>query len=211
MKTITLGRDFDQPFKINQPGVSAQHARLTISEENGHEVWTLEDLGSANGTAIRNQKGETIPISKKRITPDTLICLGPDNANGCKFYARHAVDANSYHAEFDYLEKINATINDKLDNLDKKSKKIRMSIGIISAVTLVASLTELENSLRMMLLRLGTFASMLSSFLYDPTKEKKKIKEQGDKLFVCPNPGCSHTLSSREIQNRRCSKCKAQG
>ena len=211
MKTIILGRDGDQPFKITQPGVSAKHAKLIISGEKGHEVWMLEDIGSSNGTAIKNQKGDTISISKKQITPDTLICLGPDNANGCKFYARHAVNANSYQAEFDFLETINDKIQDNMEKLDKKSKKIRMIIGIISAVTLIASLTELENSLRMMLLRLGTFVSMLSSFLYDPSKEKKKMKELSDKLFVCPNPGCSHILSSKEIQNRRCSKCKAQG
>ena len=159
---------------------------------------------------IRDHSGNVIQVSKKIISPDTMICLGPDNANGCKFYARHAENTNSYRADFDLIEEMEVMISDKTDGLDRKSKYIRMMIGIISATTLLVSLTSLDNSLRMMLLRLGTFVSMISSF-YDPTKEKKRLKALSEKLFSCPNPACSHTLSTKEIHNRRCSKCRAQG
>lgn len=212
MKTIILGRNGDQPFEIkNQPGVSKEHAKLTISDENGHQVWTLEDLDSANGTTVKDKNGKSIQVSKKIISPDTLICLGPENANGCQFYARHADDANSYSADFDQLEETEAMISSKMDRLDKRAKNIRMAIGVISAVTLLVSLTSLDTNLRMMLLRLGTFATMISSFFFDPTKEKKAIKDLGEKLFVCPNPACPNTLSAKDIHNRRCPRCKAQG
>ena len=86
MKTILLGKSGDQPFDIEQQGVSREHARLTIDDDG---QWVLNDLDSSNGTYIRNENGDWERISKKKITPSTFICLGPDNANGCKFFARH--------------------------------------------------------------------------------------------------------------------------
>ena len=77
MKTIILGKEGNQPFKINADanGVSRRHAQITITDSN---EWYIEDLNSTNGTYIRDEKtGLLIPIAgKRRITPMTFIFLG---------------------------------------------------------------------------------------------------------------------------------------
>jgi pSer/pThr/pTyr-binding forkhead associated (FHA) protein len=49
-----LGRDQDVAVCIDAPGVSRRHARIVVT---GSDV-TLEDLGSKNGTFLREQRLE---------------------------------------------------------------------------------------------------------------------------------------------------------
>lgn len=208
MKNYLLGKEGDQPFEITQQGVSREHARLTI-DDNGQ--WTLTDLDSSNGTYIRNDNGDWERISKKNITPTTYICLGPDNANGCKFYACHLEHSDDYNTEFDIMEDITNDMETRIESADQKAKTIRKLVALVSGVALLGSFVVPGDGLRMLLLRVGSLVSMISTLFFDPNKEKKQLKVLQDKLLDCPNPACSHTLSSKEVQNRRCSKCKVQG
>jgi hypothetical protein len=208
MKNYLLGKESEQPFEITQKGVSREHARLTI-DDNG--LWTLTDLDSSNGTYIRNKDGDWERIKKKIITPTTYICLGPDNANGCKFYAQHVEQSDDYSKDFDFMEDMANDIESKLDNADQKAKNIRKLIALVSGIALLGSFVVPGDGLRMLLLRVGSLVSMISTLFFDPNKDKKQLKTLRDKLFGCPNPACSHTLSTKEVLNRRCSKCKVQG
>ena len=208
MKTILLGKSGDQPFDIEQQGVSREHARLTIDDDG---QWVLNDLDSSHGTFIRNEHGDWERISKKKITPGTFICLGPDNANGCKFYARHVEHPSDYSEDFDYLEDVEQDIDEEMEKAERKAKIIRKLIALVSGVALIGSFVVPGDGLRMMLLRVGSLVSMVSTLFFDPSKDKKRLKSQLDKLLDCPNPACSHTLSKKEVENRRCSKCKVQG
>lgn len=207
-RIIIIGKQGDQPFAIKQEGVSREHARLTI-DDNGK--WTLEDLNSQNGTFIRNEDGDFKQIALKNITQSTFVCLGPDNANGCSFYARQLVTPQDYHHEFDYLEDLDNSIEDSLEKSDAKSKFIRKAIAIISGVGLIASFIVESDGIRTLLLRISTAATMVSTMFYDPLKDKKKLKAMRQKMFGCPNPACSHTLTSKEVRNRKCAKCGAKG
>ena len=206
-----MGRKGDQPFEIKQQGVSGEHARLTVEKEDGRDVWVLEDLKSSNGTFVRDESGDFVQIVKKTIDADTYICLGPDNVNGCKFYARHAFDGSSYTAEFNYLEDLEQELRNKMERSESLAKTIRKVIAAVSALALVGSFIVPGDSLRMMLLRLGTIVSVCATMFYDPAKEKKRLKSLREKLFECPNPACSHTLTGKEIHNHCCSKCKVKG
>lgn len=207
-KSFIIGREGNQPFTISQEGVSREHAKLTI-DDNGK--WTLEDLNSGNGTFIRNEEGDLEQIGKKTISERTYICLGPDNINGCKFYARQLNAPKDYQREFDLLEEIDNDIEERLDKADDKSKLIRKAIAIISLVGFFGSFIVEDNGIRTMLLRVSTAATGASSMFYDPNKQKKQLKALREKLFGCPNPACSHNLSSKEVRNRKCAKCGAKG
>lgn len=207
-KSFIIGREGNQPFTISQEGVSREHAKLTI-DDNGK--WTLEDLNSGNGTFIRNEEGDLEQIGKKTISERTYICLGPDNINGCKFYARQLIAPKDYQREFDLLEEIDNDIEERLDKADDKSKLIRKAIAIISLVGFFGSFIVEDNGIRTMLLRVSTAATGASSMFYDPNKQKKQLKALREKLFGCPNPACSHNLSSKEVRNRKCAKCGAKG
>ena len=147
----------------------------------------------------------------KKITPDTFICLGPDNANGCKFFAHHVEYPNDYSSDFNYLEDLAQDIGDQLEKAEQKAKVIRKVIALVSGIALIGSFVVPGDDIRMLLLRVGSLVSMVSTLFFDPAKDKKRIKSLRDKLFDCPNPACSHSLSKKEVDNRRCSKCKAQG
>lgn len=208
VKTITIGKEGDQPFTISQDGVSRHHARLTIEDD---DRWFLEDLGSLNGTFIRNEEGEFDQVSKKYITESTYICLGPDNANGCMFYARQLVAPGDYRKVFDYLEDLDSQIEENLDSAEDRSKLIRKAIALISTVGLIGSFIVNDDSARTLLLRISTAATAASTIFYDPSKQKKSLKSLREKMFGCPNPACSNILKSKDIKNRKCPKCGAKG
>jgi len=208
VQVIIIGRKGDQPFAISQDGVSREHAKLTIGDDGR---WQLEDLGSDNGTFIRNADGDWEQIGKKVISESTYISLGPDNANGCKFYGWQLLSPKDYRKAFDFLEDFDSDIEKRLEQADGKSQLVRKAIAGVSMVGLVGSFCVDNNDIRTMLLRVSTAATGLSSMLYDPGKQKKKLKAMQEKFFGCPNPACSHTLTSKEVKNRRCAKCGAKG
>lgn len=207
-KTITIGKQGDQPFTISQEGVSRHHARLTIEDD---DRWLLEDLDSSNGTFIRNEDGDLEQVSRKYITEATYICLGPDNSNGCRFYARQLVAPGDFQKDFDYLEDLDSEIEENLDNAEDKSKLVRKAIALISTAGLIGSFIVTDDSARTLLLRISTGATAASTMFYDPSKQKKSLKTLREKMFGCPNPACSNTLKSKDVKNRKCPKCGAKG
>ena len=207
MKAFLLGNAGDQPFDIKQQGVSREHARLVIDDAG---QWTLTDLDSSNGTFVRNDAGEWERISKKKISEDAYICLGPDNANGCKFYARHVLSPDDYSADFDQLEDMDNAIQSKREATEQRARMIRKLIAIVSGVALVGSFIVPGDGLRM-----GAWIGAKVQDFHAPMTHHMGsgmgVKDLRDKLYGCPNPGCFHMLTPKEVHNRRCSKCKAQG
>ena len=64
----TFGRAASNDIQIDDPSISAAHARLVLSEG----VWTLEDLGSTNGTTVDGVRVvEEVPLS-----PGATVELG---------------------------------------------------------------------------------------------------------------------------------------
>jgi len=65
---IFMGRGSICDFVVDDPTVSARHARLTYRQSQ----WWLDDLASTNGTLLN---GETVKESTP-VTNDDNICLG---------------------------------------------------------------------------------------------------------------------------------------
>lgn len=88
---ITLGRDITNQIVINDPEVSRHHLRL----KRAGDGWSLEDLGSTNGTFINGQRisgqktlqngdliglGETVTLGYERARMPGEIGAAPDAA-----------------------------------------------------------------------------------------------------------------------------------
>ena len=205
MKQILLGTEGNQPFKITQQGVSRQHARITINDDG---VWTLEDLNSTNGTFIRNEEGEMRRVGTLVINPMTFICLGPNNTNGCSFYATHLINPDDFIKEFQYLNQLEDKFDAQEEHADKRARTVRMLIAIVSFIALVGSFVVSHGPLQVGLLRVGTAVSLLSTIFFSPNEKKKMLQAEREKFHACPNPKCSHIMKSRDIRMMQCSKCK---
>ena len=91
---IRIGKAEDNDLVVDDPHVSRHHACLT--KEQGY--WTLEDLGSTNGTFVNGAQ-----IVKKRVTPTDKIILGL----GYVLDIREAQkSSNDYSEEFLALKKV---------------------------------------------------------------------------------------------------------
>lgn len=214
MKTIILGRTGNQPFKIDDDadGVSRQHAQITITDNN---EWYLEDLGSANGTYIREQNtGEMIPVNgKRRIFPMTFIFLGPDNSKGCCFFAKQADSYGDFVEDYQYLQAKEDEYDLKKKELDNNIKRMKLlgPVIVLLAVFGITGIPLINNALGDYAIQIRIFLSSLSGVLtifYDGQGRKDQLKSERERWHHCPNPCCSNKLTSKEIRNMKCSKCK---
>lgn len=218
MKEIIIGKEGNQPFQFTpiQTRVSRRHARLVLND-NG--LMVLEDLDSSNGTFVRNEAGDFMRISQVTVKEDTYICLGPNDASGCKFYVRQLFTPGSYSSDFQQLDDIRERLSEEDEKIDKTSRNIRILVAYVSLATLFGSfvlpdvihIAGNDIKLQMLCLRIGTIVSIFSSAFYNPMKAKKETANKRKKYYICPNPQCSKRLSEGEIEDRRCMKCGAQG
>lgn len=204
--TIIIGKEGDQKFNITGSMVSRKHAQVDI-DDNG--TWTLQDLGSANGTFVRDANGAFIRVDKVTITPDTFICLGPDNSQGCMFYACHLLNAeDDFNHEFQLLAGYSKKYTEEYAKIEKRSVFIMKGIACVSLLMLGLSFV-VEQSKAIMLLRIGTALSTLYSLFANPKKDLLAISEKASSFYRCPNPGCSYKMSAKDIANCQCPRCRA--
>lgn len=202
MKTITLGKEGNQPFAIKGSYVSRHHAEITI-DDNG--AWTLRDLNSTNGTYIRNETtGKLIRITQIRITPMTFISLGSNNTLGCSFYARQVTAPGNFSEELLYMRSKQEEIEKQIERMDRLEIIIRVSAWIIMA-GISAIIYQVFNNKVMG----GGFGvlSLIAPMLFNTKKRTKRLRRQAELFRQCPNPECQHVLSQREIEQLNCAKC----
>ena len=67
---VSLGRGQDNDVILEDPRVSGQHAQLTL----GRDGWTIDDLGSSNGTVVEGQW--LAPRRPASLGPNTTVQIG---------------------------------------------------------------------------------------------------------------------------------------
>lgn len=211
MKTIILGRKGNQPFLINQDGVSNEHAKIEI-DDNGH--WWLEDLGSTNGTSIRDDNGEMDSLGEKervQISEMSFVCLGPCNSKGCNFFAKQVLTPGNFKEEFEFLNDKNDEFNYRIEKIDKIAWRLNLLKYILPPILVALSfLIWKQQTPDFWIMRMfcSAIPTGLIHLMYNPKKEKKRIEAEQKKFFFCPNPQCSHILKSFEIEDFKCNRCK---
>lgn len=213
MKEFIIGRNGNQPFKIEAKAVSAEHARLTI-DDNGQ--WMLEDLrGTAgNGTYIRDENGNFTQIVKARITEQTIIRLASVSDvghNSFTFMAHHVLvsDPNDYSYELNCVYQLLEKQRQQESSVDEAILKFRYYAIIAPIAGFIISCIPPFNS-SMMMVRLAMVIppvaiSLLSFKLQTKPKELLKLRRA---TIVCPK--CGRPMSDYDVDNRQCSYCKAQ-
>jgi len=53
---VTLGRGADADIRINDPGISRQHARIVVTGAPGDPTISIEDAGSTNGILVNGER-----------------------------------------------------------------------------------------------------------------------------------------------------------
>lgn len=209
IKEYILGRECEEPFVIpaGATAVSRQHARITIDDNDN---WSLEDLGSPNGTFIRGDDGKLIRVSRVSITPDTFIVLGGETVKGCSFYARHVLTPTNYSDDFYLIHDIKEDFDKRLSRSERKSKYLKWTTTILSAFALIGSLLFTDPKGTIMFLRISSLVTVVTGLAYDPLNARKRIKEQEQLFMQCPNPACHNTLTANDVKNMHCPRCKAQ-
>lgn len=75
--TAIIGRDGNADIQLDHPSVSREHARITLIEGKSH--FSIEDLGSANGTYV-----DGVPvIERSTLYPDQQLEMGPFRFSLC--------------------------------------------------------------------------------------------------------------------------------
>lgn len=59
---FTIGRGTDADVRINDPGVSRLHARVSVQDGEGESRITIEDMGSTNGIIVDGRRVQTSPL-----------------------------------------------------------------------------------------------------------------------------------------------------
>ncbi|WP_446666482.1 FhaA domain-containing protein [Flexivirga sp. B27] len=66
-----LGRDDDADVVLDDPGISRRHSEIRITYDGPHQVITIRDLGSTNGTFVNGD-----PISSLHLSEGDRITVG---------------------------------------------------------------------------------------------------------------------------------------
>lgn len=68
---LVIGRGSEADLRLNDPGVSRRHARVTVGGNPHQPIVTIEDLGSTNGVLVNGNR-----ITKTRVGEGTRIEIG---------------------------------------------------------------------------------------------------------------------------------------
>lgn len=208
-----IGRTGNQSFKITSESVHGEHVKITITEQG---KWILEDLKgeNSNGTYIQDEYGEFHKIYRVNITPDTIIRLANGGHRSYTFMAHRVLASEN---DFSYEFKVLRVLYRKLLEQEKKSENMNVRnrwierfstfIALVSCCIIEKMIdSDWIGNLKMPFMM---FAPTLTGLLLPNGNIRlKRLKEQRSKTVVCPN--CRRPLSDFDINNMKCSICKAQ-
>lgn len=212
-----IGRCPDSSVKIpgDRTAVSTKHLKIYVDDSG---QWKLEDLGSSNGTYIKDEEGHFQQIYTKVITEDTVIRLGGQGHNSFTFWAHQAVEPEENYAyEFGRLKKLLAKQQEEEEELEKHNSRnmtiVKLSSPLALGLCVIAQVAiprlGQDPNLNLWISRgvMGIAPFIMGVFFGINTKQAKSLRQKRQRVLVCPK--CSFPISEFDIQNRQCSRCKA--
>lgn len=210
---VIIGRSTTSALKVpeDRVAVSGKHVKITVSDDG---VWQLEDLQSANGTYVRNDKYEFEKVYSRKISESDIISLGNDGANSFVFTARRALyPDDNYAYEFRQLQRL---LKQSREEEAKKEKWGNIAGWIISGGAFaVWGLSEIVEWMlhrdsdpnKRMIIMMGV-PPLLKILLGNFTKGTQKVKKNREKFMICPK--CGKRIAEFDVEQGQCPKCKAK-
>lgn len=215
-KTFDIGRKGTQNFSLaGREKVSDLHARITIDDD----TWTVEDLGSVNGTYIVNRHGDIVQIRRKRITAFTRVILADTTAMGYSFFPYHLTlsDPKDYREEFRRMACQYQEMKQERAQLEEtiKLRRVRMSLlpVVVSCIIGIVLRTMFRDNPNVTFLIIGIMSAVTASlnvlvtWYNNKDKSMKEFTERMQHTVMCPQ--CGKLLSDYDMTNQICPFCKA--
>lgn len=212
-QSYIIGSSLSSAIKIpdDREGVSGRHAQIIVDDDG---KWLIEDMGSTNGTYVRDGSGEFRRVDKAEIRETDIIRLGKAGANSFVFTAHRILSPDdSYAYEFRQLR--NALMEQRAAEA-KKEKKIEMNgwisklsgLGVILLCAIIGSFSgvNIDPNTRYILIACAPVAVGL--FFSGDVKSLKALKKRREKILLCPK--CNRPVSDFDIEEGQCSRCKAK-
>lgn len=213
-----VGRSSESPIQVpaEKVGVSGKHVKITI-KENGS--WELEDLESANGTFLKDNKGDFQRVYKKIINENSIIRLGQEGHDSFVFTAHRVIASDpSYTYEFKQLKKQLKSIKEEEEALGRKNQRNMMIVKFTSPMVLLLCVAaqygipslkdKTDLNLWISRIAMGLAPLVIGSFFGIDAKAVKVLKQKRLKVLTCPK--CGYPISEIDIQSMQCSRCKAK-
>jgi pSer/pThr/pTyr-binding forkhead associated (FHA) protein len=223
-KRVTVGRAADNNFIIEQLAISGHHAVITMHDS---ENFSIEDLGSTNGTYVNGNK-----VKSARITVHDKVKLGNVEISLLKVFGletdpnksaiKNIVNPNlaginptvkqkipnDFREEFAKLRELHNQYTAKRQAIAKKYNmkmiQVRILISVLLGLASFGIMTALneKSPLRYVISPLVMGVTMGVSMMAgnNPKKEEelKALKIELYKNYVCPNPKCKMQLGEKE-------------
>lgn len=205
MSVFHIGRDYEEPIKINEKSLSVSHNHATITIENG--VWTLQDLDSTNGTFVEDD-GMFRRCSQLKIKPSTWIRLGEQGHRGHYFKARRVLKPNDYREDFEELYQTYQDLESAKSELESNRRKAKFIMPVLMIVGLGLSFLPVISENGLLVRASFMLPGFISPFIQDilMNRLEQKVK-RFQKELICPK--CRRVLGKDDIINREHSYCKA--
>lgn len=224
-KRVRIGRSDDNDLVVNLPAVSGHHAVVTMIDKNR---FTIEDLGSTNGTFVNGNK-----VKKAEVTLQDKIKVGNAEISLARMFGLQPVNQpaaqipagkipNDFRQDFAKLKLLYTNYELKRREIQKKYNTnalvIRFVVSIALGLLAYVVTKQLGDDTVRIIISSGTMAVTmgLSSFAANSPKKEEELKKLRIDLYrnyVCPNPKCKMQLGDKEWQlwalNHTCPRCGA--
>ena len=218
---MIVGREGNQPFPIQEEGVSRQHLQVTLPDRTDG-IYTVKDLDSSNGTFVQQEDGTFERMTGiRQLSWNTVIRMGPDNMYGRTFWLCQLMqtDPNDFSLQFTELQRqLDAFCTEKKKRKEKQEKEKKQSLITRAVITISILLLAFilpgiipgmssQAAMNFRIVGMGICAPLF--LLLSVIKKKDDVSKDYKAVFRCPNGKCSRPLTEYDIRRGQCPACKA--
>ena len=228
---ILIGKEGNQPFPLKEASISRKHALFHMDERTG--VMTLRDIGSVNGTYIKDNDGAFKRInSEVKVSFSTIVRLGAVHTFTVKELLKQAGgDSGNNVVDISKLRNVYEVYNTNRMDLEAQTSGIMMlrlaamtvSTILVNVILLVIPEDSMDKVTRGGVQAVGSIAAIGLAWVLVGVKNKSLIRRKDlneryfKKNYCCPKCGYhfgnhiySNILAEGHCPNKSC-RCKFSG